>query len=508
MVAMAWVPGGHRLPGVMTAKLRPRHYGGLLALACGASAVWTPGRRRAPEDGDGADVMQQVSWGEPLDMPEEGGLAPEPAPPGAFRQRLYNFHDLQYFAVMQVGDQRIRGIVDTGSFELVVFSTACSTCGVAPAYSEKLSPSFQSGTVQEEHVYGSGSCITQDGRDQVVIGPLSAKQQAIWMATSCRMPLLDRAAFNAIIGVGPPGQQEYAYQKMLTDLDNLRPRNADRSANDRLEQERKRIQQQFAVVRDRTSILQSFGVRTFSTCFGREPNSPAWIVWNDTNPKGFPGVTSVPVVGNLMWTVQVYDVGFSQVNGPDVSLGCETGCGAIVDTGTSLLGVPGDMLQAVRRTVTNSDFDCSDLSQFPDLVMTLGGTRLRLPPDAYIGTLFGFTGSQLHSLLHMTSATPSSVVQCQLLLMDLGTEFTQFGPLLILGMPFFREYYTTFDTGKDHGNRTVFVTPADEQCQPARQAKQSGQVFRRHRRAMKPRRVDASMVRMPEWLPQRRGVDV
>ena len=32
-------------------------------------------------------------------------------------------------------------------------------------------------------------------------------------------------------------------------------------------------------------------------------------------------------------------------------------------------------------------------------------------------------------------------------MMDMGMQETQFGPMMILGMPWFREYYTTFDLG-------------------------------------------------------------
>merc|ERR1719387_3411301 len=56
--------------------------------------------------------------------------------------------------------------------------------------------------------------------------------------------------------------------------------------------------------------------------------------------------------------------------------------------------------------------------------------------------------------------------KCQLLIMDVGTSMTQFGPMWLLGMPFFREYYTSFDLGTQTRERKMFVARADKDCQP------------------------------------------
>merc|ERR1719181_2460594 len=50
--------------------------------------------------------------------------------------------------------------------------------------------------------------------------------------------------------------------------------------------------------------------------------------------------------------------------------------------------------------------------------------------------------------------------------MDVGTSMTQFGPMWLLGMPFFREYYTSFDLGTQTRERKVFIAKADKDCQP------------------------------------------
>mmetsp|Transcript_30889 Transcript_30889/g.65710 ORF Transcript_30889/g.65710 Transcript_30889/m.65710 type:complete len:129 (+) Transcript_30889:90-476(+) len=46
-------------------------------------------------------------------------------------QRLVNFADLQYIVNYKLGGQTISGILDTGSFDLLVFPHYCSSCGSA-----------------------------------------------------------------------------------------------------------------------------------------------------------------------------------------------------------------------------------------------------------------------------------------------------------------------------------------------------------------------------------------
>merc|ERR1719335_789481 len=103
-----------------------------------------------------------------------------------------------------------------------------------------------------------------------------------------------------------------------------------------------------------------------------------------------------------------------------------------------------------------------------------------LPPESYIGEVIGEIPKSLERFMHrdkrMTRSMEAEqikplagpgVSQCELLLMDMGVSNTQFGPLWILGMPWFREYYTTFDLGPGNKNhRNIYVSPADKNCYP------------------------------------------
>mmetsp|Transcript_54055 Transcript_54055/g.153966 ORF Transcript_54055/g.153966 Transcript_54055/m.153966 type:complete len:122 (-) Transcript_54055:79-444(-) len=107
-----------------------------------------------------------------------------------------------------------------------------------------------------------------------------------------------------------------------------------------------------------------------------------------------------------------------------------------------------------------------------------------------------------HSALGAINASGS---QCSLLLMDIGSETTTVGPMFILGMPFFREYYTTFDLGTGRGNRSLYLSRASEECEPELKAESLRSVRIRSRDQVVARQIDASKLRVPHWLRNRRG---
>merc|ERR1719242_2634312 len=77
---------------------------------------------------------------------------------------------------------------------------------------------FKRGNVTTTHSYGSGSCKTQDGWDKLDMVCFGERSQSLWVAKMCQMPALQAASFNAIVGVGPPGQPEYTARSELSSL--------------------------------------------------------------------------------------------------------------------------------------------------------------------------------------------------------------------------------------------------------------------------------------------------
>mmetsp|Transcript_76541 Transcript_76541/g.237004 ORF Transcript_76541/g.237004 Transcript_76541/m.237004 type:complete len:472 (-) Transcript_76541:66-1481(-) len=432
------------------------------------------------------------------------------SPPGSFRQQLHNNADMQYIAEMLIGGQPVRGLPDTGSYDFVVFGKRCEQCSGHGTYNGNASASFAEGRRSREQSYGSGSCLTQDGRDSVGVGPFAAQSLAFWQATRCDLPLLKTGGFDAVIGLGPPGHTKHVAQNMLTEIRHLeRKYHFGRTP---LPEKVVRAKQMFLEdVLDSPSkptLLEELGLTIFSVCFGRKAGSPGWIVWNDTRPADS---LPAPVFSSIDWSSRLKDAALVTLGRDPVPLGCTPGpCHAVLDTGTSILGVPGSIYQAVLEELSRDDApDCSDLRKFPDLVLNVGDHELRFPPEAYVGVVEGTKSHLLSRFLHSdnvgapAAAAPSGSAQCQLLLLDNGNNTAEDGSEeFVLGAPFFREYYTTFDVGRPMlgQERKIYIAPAGDQCQPAERA-HHGFVYRTQRGPVLPRRVDASQLRLPSrWL--------
>jgi len=437
------------------------------------------------------------------------------------RQILTNHNDMLYTGTMLLGGEQIEGILDTGSFELVVFGAKCDTCGTAVAYNNKKSCCYQNGKFVKFLAYGSGSCYTEDAFDDVAIAGLTAHGQAFWEATQCAMSLLLHAEFNAIVGLGPPGEPVYEAQVWLANVQQqlISAVGPERShLLDLLEEAKISLK----LAESKTDLLDSLSVNRFSACFGRDAGSDGYHIWNDVSRDAEAGVVSVPVPGNITWSMKVTGVDLiKQGSGTKVTVGCFENCGAIVDTGTTLIGVHTDMYINVFDYVrTFPGGDCSDLSTFPDLVFNIdGGKQLVLPPSSYISLMSygGFASEDVKRLLHLDRPSPfmdkrngnvsfSSTQQnsddgvCMFMLMDMGDIMTALGYQMIIGTAVFREYYTTFDLGSGRGDRTMYFSPANANCEPASEQELAQSNYRSGASSSyrsKPRSVDAREIRVP-----------
>jgi cathepsin D len=179
-------------------------------------------------------------------------------------------------------------------------------------------------------------------------------------------------------------------------------------------------------VADQLFMQKSVSKPVFAVYLGRRLHDAGELTFGNWKPAR--------MADPLHW-VNVSDPGYWQFTVDDVltngtSMGVcngKKGCQTVIDTGSSLLMGPKAMIDPLMKLLNSHIKNCDDLSRLPTISFRLGGVDLQLTPDDYMDAshdtcLFAF-------------------MECP----DTGK-----GPLIVLGMPFLRKYYTVFDFTEDH----------------------------------------------------------
>ncbi|CAK0798966.1 unnamed protein product [Prorocentrum cordatum] len=293
-------------------------------------------------------------------------------------------------------------------------SSQCEPCealpGVATYDSASSSTFADGGGGARVHEYGSGPVLARQDVETACIGgegdevSLCAQRVPFWQVLDHNLSVWegDVTAFSAIVGLGHP--------RSLEDVQ--------------------------AAGASSDSLLERLGVERFGVCLQPGPGAPGWL---DVSPPLGPHFTEVPVVGTAYWAVTLTGIALGDV-GADL---CSPSCGALVDTGFSLIGAPAAAIAALSPVLGSIAEDCSNLLELPTLQFRLGGALFELPPSAYV-------------------LEPRHLGVCAPAFMEVDMV-SQFGPAWIFGLPFFRRYYTVFDrTGP-----RLHVAHAGLGCRPA-----------------------------------------
>lgn len=345
--------------------------------------------------------------------------------------QLNNFQNVQYSGSFSVGGQELPVIYDTGSFEVLVLSTRCAKCtgGTAVVYDHTQSHTFVASSLQAEHHFGSGPVLSQKGYENVRIGNsqsmYSVANMPFWQILDHEIAVWGpNAKFSGIVGMAhvPTIPQGYG---------------ADGSTD--------------------STLLQSLGINTFAFCLQRGTlEAPGWMVIEPSYNHAL--FRTLDVVGQVHWGVQMTEFGAPGVVAANP---CNPSCGAIVDSGTSLIAVPpaaADFVAALEDLIAE---DCSNIASLPVLRMNLGGVMVDLPPQAYVMQVNGMTmkNTTIWDAVFKGPKFKKSK-SCTTAFMEMDKD-TQFGPMFILGMPFMRYYYTVFD----RGNRKIHISQANSACE-------------------------------------------
>merc|ERR1719373_670076 len=163
------------------------------------------------------------------------------------------------------------------------------------------------------------------------------------------------------------------------------------------------------------------------------------LVFGGIDKSHFTGeLVDVPLTSETYWEVSLDAMKFGDkavVSSPQK---------AIIDSGTSLLAGPKDVVDALAQQIGATSImgkeyviDCSKKASLPALSVTLGGKEFTLTADDYVlqvssQCLFAFTGIDV---------PPPR------------------GPLWIMGDVFMRKYYCVFD----YGNKKMRIAPVAKQ---------------------------------------------
>lgn len=393
---------------------------------------------------------------------------------GAYKQILRNDGDVQYTGEILVGGQPLQVVLDTGSFELLVFDRKCTVCGEEKfLYDGRKSPDYEMAEMERTHNFGSGSTSSREAFDRIDIGPFSVQRQSIWDVYDANMPILRRSGFQAILGVGPPsGAMSFAHEDVL---DVHRELDAFVKSGGHPSEEIMNTVRHYDEIAEHSlqtvSLSEHLSLMNMSICLGKESGSDGYFLWNDTATLQAPErFVEVQVVGDIYWSANLTDVNVGpradlSREGPHDStiLGCnadEGPCSVIIDSGTSLIAAPSREAVRIQRLVEEwaaAGGTCEDVSKLPDLEFKLNGQHFSLPPQAYVGRIdSSFVDENLERFMpHLFDRRllkfgrlpkmpwQQDSFECESLVMTIDIS-SQFGPMWIFGMPFFRKYFTTF----------------------------------------------------------------
>eukprot|EP00448_Togula_jolla_P008284 CAMPEP_0170604242 /NCGR_PEP_ID=MMETSP0224-20130122/19319_1 /TAXON_ID=285029 /ORGANISM="Togula jolla, Strain CCCM 725" /LENGTH=542 /DNA_ID=CAMNT_0010929133 /DNA_START=64 /DNA_END=1692 /DNA_ORIENTATION=+ len=451
-------------------------------------------------------------------------------------QVLNNIADAAYTMTITVGGETIEAIPDTGSFDLLVFSSDCkSGCGpVKRLYNKSASMGYEKGQLSNMHQYGSGSAWSMESYDIVSSGPMWAHHQLFWEVYSADMPILQVGDFQSILGLGPPDSSvtmaEKDAEEVRQELDYLRSLGEVTPAQEKIANNCFELAK---AAKNARSLLTRFDLHSFSICLGAESGSPGRIVWKDRPPQEWPvnvfrTIEMQEGDGDLFWSAKMEYVALGAMpqghsGAKRTPVGCMDGaCTAIVDSGTSLIVAPQEAAWKVEEALEKwraLSGNCTDLSSLPNLEFMMGGIPFSLPPESYVGDLHGdfsnLDPALRRFLPHLERHTRLSSEQsypeydtCTPLIMVMESGFGE-RPQWILGMPFLRQYYTMFTVGPGsapwrRSAKSMSFARADASCQPKHPEEllqeQEQKVHGQERRM----RIDVAKLRLPHWATRKR----
>lgn len=310
-------------------------------------------------------------------------------------------HKTEYWGTISVGSppQDFTVIFDTGSGNLILPGSECdsapckqhkqfklsdSSTGVAVGKEGKPMADDPDQTKESDIRFGTGEISGTFVKDKVCLGEgdsVCTTANFITTTSETDEPF-SQCSFDGIMGLGFPDLSMGDGFNMMDDFvaTNTLPKN------------------QFSV------FLSDTGASEINFGGYKEEQKGSDILW-------------VPVSLQSYWEINIDDIAFN-----NVPKGLCKDCKVAVDTGTSMLAGPSDVIASLASSL-NLKEDCSNIGEMPLLGFQIGDTVLNMKPDDYIDQAEG---------------------QCNLSLMELDVPPPK-GPIFVFGDPFLRRFLTIYD---------------------------------------------------------------
>jgi hypothetical protein len=408
-----------------------------------------------------------------------GALTPTPdeAMDTATCVKMDNHWNAQYTLPVMLGtpSQKLEVVPDTGSFSLVLVSTLCtdSACQEHARFDVNSSSTYLDGTDSEFTIeYGQGSVLVHHGKDVVRFGSTKRDNISLLLMRRETLEYFGEAAYDGVLGLGHRATAESGASALLTE----------------------------------------YGVSSFGICLGQADGAPGRLdLSQDIDALKSKYTTQLHVVGQIHWGVSLQGISvggvplyapkdFTAASEPFKSdknktmdeehdgdlreraraaqdkdgLACGKwedwnehgeeisgkGCGAIVDSGTSLLTVPSATFDALYEAIGEDALDTLAMQDeckgevydsLPTISFKLDGHELKMEPAQYMGTMEVypevFASARSGGFMFKLGKTSSQFAYrtaCIPLLTTIDT-MTDHGPLVIIGVPFFRAFSVQFE---------------------------------------------------------------
>mmetsp|Transcript_30811 Transcript_30811/g.70664 ORF Transcript_30811/g.70664 Transcript_30811/m.70664 type:complete len:403 (-) Transcript_30811:186-1394(-) len=323
--------------------------------------------------------------------------------------RSKQVHKMAYYGPLLVGQPRQEFLVvyDTGSGNLIVPGSTCSSeaCQVHRRYnrtaSSTVSDIFCDGSQRTPNevsdeitiTFGTGSISGECLRDEICVGEAACAQGDFIMSQEESYNPFATFNFDGVLGLALPSMSQGSDFSLMN------------------------------------RMLETLENPIFSVFLSDSDEEVSEVT--------FGGVQQDHLASELFWVDVSSQSGYWEVNIEDITIDnvpqgmCED-CRVAVDTGTSQLAGPSELIAQLTGTLQLKD-DCSNYADMPRLGFVIGGNILNLQPAEYIDK--------------------DETNYCSLSLMSLDIPPPK-GPLFVFGIPFLQKFFTVYDSSK---NRVGFA---------------------------------------------------